>query len=704
MGLFDFFKKKSSDEETPIEDDGKIVVETENTDDSTPGWHAIDAEFNRLYPDQPNPLHYGTVIKYMLGGPDPLDGISVYDAGDFWHFVSYGLSELYTKESDDPEYSGYGIELTFKLKKSNNDEEEIKNGCGLLQYVARYIFQTGKVVLPEEYIYTKQTVGIDAQQKSSLTGFLTAADDLAKPLDTKKGTKMTKRALISVSDKAGIVEFAQELKKLGWDIISTGGTKVVLDNAGVETIAIDDVTGFPEMMDGRVKTLHPNIHGGLLARRDLDSHLQAAKDNQIELIDLVVVNLYPFKETILKPDVTYADAVENIDIGGPSMLRSAAKNHASVTVVVDPADYAVVLDELAANGETSYETRQRLAAKVFRHTAAYDALIAEYFTAQVGESKPEKLTLTYDLKQAMRYGENPQQDADFYQKALPTDYSIASAKQLNGKELSFNNIRDADAAIRIIRDFKDRPTVVALKHMNPCGIGQADDIETAWDYAYESDPVSIFGGIVVLNREVDAATAEKMHGVFLEIIIAPSYTDEALAILTNKKKNLRILALPFDAQDASEVEAEYTGVVGGLLVQNQDVVKESPADWQVVTKRQPTEIEATALEFAWKAIKYVKSNGIIVTNDHMTLGVGPGQTNRVASVRIAIDQAKERLDGAVLASDAFFPFADNVEEIAKAGIKAIIQPGGSVRDQESIEAADKYGLTMVFTGVRHFRH
>jgi len=388
-----------------------------------------------------------------------------------------------------------------------------------------------------------------------------------------------------------------------------------------------------------------------------------------------VVNLYPFKETILKPDVTYADAVENIDIGGPSMLRSAAKNHASVTVVVDPADYAIVLEELSANSETTYETRQRLAAKVFRHTAAYDALIAEYFTAQVGEAKPEKLTLTYDLKQPMRYGENPQQDADFYQKVLPTDYSIASAKQLNGKELSFNNIRDADAAIRIIRDFKDRPTVVALKHMNPCGIGQADDIETAWDYAYESDPVSIFGGIVVLNREMDAATAEKMHGVFLEIIIAPSYTDEALAILTNKKKNLRILALPFDAQDASEVEAEYTGVVGGLLVQNQD-----------------------------KAIKYVKSNGIIVTNDHMTLGVGPGQTNRVASVRIAIDQAKDRLDGAVLASDAFFPFADNVEEIAKAGIKAIIQPGGSVRDQESIEAADKYGLTMVFTGVRHFRH
>lgn len=514
---------------------------------------------------------------------------------------------------------------------------------------------------------------------------------------------MTKRALISVSDKAGIVELAQELTSLGWEIISTGGTKVALDNAGIATIAIDDVTGFPEMMDGRVKTLHPKIHGGLLARRDLDSHLDAAASHEIGLIDLVVVNLYPFKETILRPDVTYDLAVENIDIGGPSMLRSAAKNHASVTVVVDPADYAMVLGEIAEQGSTTYETRQRLAAKVFRHTAAYDALIAEYFTAQVGETKPEKLTLTYDLKQPMRYGENPQQEADFYQKAIPTDYSIASAKQLNGKELSFNNIRDADAAIRSIRDFKDKPTVVALKHMNPCGIGQADTIEAAWDYCYEADPVSIFGGIVVLNREVDEATAEKMSKIFLEIIIAPSYTAEALAIL-QEKANLRVLELPFDEQAKSEVEAEYTGVVGGILVQNQDVTTVDPADWKIVTDRQPSEQERVALEFAWKSIKYVKSNGILISNDHMTLGVGPGQTNRVASVRIAIEQAKDRLDGAVLASDAFFPFADNVEEIAAAGIKAIIQPGGSVRDEEVIAAANKYGIAMVFTGVRHFRH
>ncbi|MET3556933.1 phosphoribosylaminoimidazolecarboxamide formyltransferase/IMP cyclohydrolase [Streptococcus rupicaprae] len=514
---------------------------------------------------------------------------------------------------------------------------------------------------------------------------------------------MTKLALISVSDKTGIIDFAKELTAQGWEIISTGGTKTTLDKAGIATIAIDDVTGFPEMMDGRVKTLHPKIHGGLLARRDLDSHLEAASQHEIALIDLVVVNLYPFKETILRPDVTYDLAVENIDIGGPSMLRSAAKNHASVTVVVDPADYAVVLGEIAEQGSTTYETRQRLAAKVFRHTAAYDALIAEYFTAQVGETKPEKLTITYDLKQAMRYGENPQQDADFYQKAIPTDYSIALAKQLNGKELSFNNIRDADAAIRIIRDFKDRPTVVALKHMNPCGIGQADDIEMAWDYCYEADPVSIFGGIVVLNREVDGATAEKMSKIFLEIIIAPSYTSEALAIF-QKKANLRVLELPFEGQEQSEIEPEYTGVVGGLLVQNQDVSTVSSENWDIVTEREPDEQERVALDFAWKAIRYVKSNGILISNDHMTLGVGPGQTNRVASVKIAIEQAKDRLDGAVLASDAFFPFADNIEEIAAAGIKAIIQPGGSVRDEEVIAAANKHGIAMVFTGVRHFRH
>ena len=511
------------------------------------------------------------------------------------------------------------------------------------------------------------------------------------------------RALISVSDKTGIVEFAQKLIDLDFEIISTGGTKTTLDNAGIPTIAIDEVTNFPEMMDGRVKTLHPKIHGGLLGRRDLNTHMSAMEEHGIQPIDLVVVNLYPFKETISKPNVTIEEAIENIDIGGPSMLRSAAKNYASVTVVVDPKDYETVLSELHANKETSFETRQRLAAKVFRHTAAYDALIANYLSDVAGEPTPEKLTLTYDLKQQLRYGENSHQDATFYQNALPTEFSIAQAKQLNGKELSFNNIRDADAAIRIIRDFSE-PTVVALKHMNPCGIGSGTTIEEAWDYAYAADSVSIFGGIVVLNREVDKATAEKMHPIFLEIIIAPSFSAEALEVLTNKKKNLRLLSLDFSLIKASEKEAEVTGVVGGLLVQNQDVLSENISDWEIVTERKPEDEELKALVFAWKSIKYVKSNAIIITNAHQTLGVGAGQMNRVASVKIAIDQAKEQLDGAVLASDAFFPFADNIEEIAKTGIKAIIQPGGSVRDQESIDAANKYGMTMVFTGVRHFRH
>ncbi|MDR2464736.1 MAG: bifunctional phosphoribosylaminoimidazolecarboxamide formyltransferase/IMP cyclohydrolase [Streptococcaceae bacterium] len=511
------------------------------------------------------------------------------------------------------------------------------------------------------------------------------------------------RALISVSDKTGIVELAKELVALGIEIISTGGTKSTLEASGIATIGIEDVTGFPEMMDGRVKTLHPLVHGGLLGRRDLETHVDAMAQHNIQPIDYVIVNLYPFKETILKPDVTEAEAIENIDIGGPSMLRSAAKNNQSVTVIVDPRDYEVVLNELKESGKTTPETRLKLAAKVFRHTAAYDALIAGYLTEVAGEKTPEKLTLTYDLKQGLRYGENNHQDADFYQSALQTDYSISSAKQLNGKELSFNNIRDADAAIRIAREYQE-PTVVALKHMNPCGIGTAETIENAWDYAYAADPVSIFGGIVVLNREVDKETAEKMHPIFLEIIIAPSFSEEAFQVLTNKKKNLRLLQLDFSKIQESEKELEFTGVVGGMLVQNQDVIKENSEDWKVVTERQPSEKELKALEFAWKSIKYVKSNAILIANDHQTLGVGAGQMNRVGSVKIAIQQAKDRLDGAVLASDAFFPFSDNIEEIAAAGIRAIIQPGGSVRDEESIVAANKHGMTMIFTGVRHFRH
>lgn len=512
---------------------------------------------------------------------------------------------------------------------------------------------------------------------------------------------MKKRALISVSDKTGVVEFAKGLVDHGIEIISTGGTKGALEAAGIPTIGIEEVTGFPEMMDGRVKTLHPKIHGGLLGRRDLATHLEAMEAHQIAPIDFVCVNLYPFKETILKPDVTTADAIENIDIGGPSMLRSAAKNYASVTVVVDPADYQLVLNELEASNETTFETRQRLAAKVFRHTAAYDALIGEYLTNLVGEKNPEKLTLTFEHKQSLRYGENAHQTASFYENALPVDFSIASAQQIHGKELSYNNIRDADAAIRISREF-DQPAAVAVKHMNPCGIGIGETIFDAYNFAYEADPVSIFGGIIVLNREVDLATAEKMHELFLEIIIAPSFEPGALTLLA-KKKNLRLMTLDFSHKQAA-VEAEKISVLGGILIQDQDVITENVTDWQCVTKRQPTAVELEALAFSWKVVKHVKSNGIVVTNNHQTLGIGAGQMNRVGSVKIALEQAAGKLEEAVLASDAFFPMGDSVEYAAQHGIKAIVQPGGSIKDQESIEMADKYGIAMLFTDVRHFRH
>lgn len=509
------------------------------------------------------------------------------------------------------------------------------------------------------------------------------------------------RALISVSDKKGVIAFAEGLIENGIEIISTGGTKKVLDEAGIPTISIEEVTDFPEMMDGRVKTLHPKIHGGLLGRRDLASHMEAMEASQITPIDFVCVNLYPFKETIMKSGVTEEEAIENIDIGGPSMLRSAAKNHQFVTAVVDPADYPMVLSELKEQGGTSFATRKKLAAKVFRHTAAYDALIAQYLTGQVAEREPEKLTLTFDRKQDLRYGENSHQKAAFYETALPESYSIAQAQQLHGKELSFNNIRDADAALRIMREYQE-PTVVALKHMNPCGIGSASTIFAAWNAAYEADPVSIFGGIIVLNREVDLPTAEAMHKLFLEIIIAPSFTPESLEVLKTKK-NIRLLTVDFTVKESTYTE-ETVSVLGGLLVQDKDVAMEEKQDWQVVTDRKPTEEELAAMAFAWRAVKHVKSNAIVLANEHQTVGIGAGQMNRVGSVKIAIEQAGAKTKDAVLASDAYFPMDDSVEYAAKHGIKAIIQPGGSIKDQASIDMANKYGVAMVFTGVRHFRH
>ena len=511
-----------------------------------------------------------------------------------------------------------------------------------------------------------------------------------------------KRALVSVSDKTNLVPFVKGLVDNGFEIVSTGGTKRVLDEAGIQTVGIEDVTHFPEILDGRVKTLNPYVHGGLLARRELPEHMATLKKLHITPIDLVCVNLYPFKQTIAQPDVDQATAIENIDIGGPSMVRSAAKNYRDVTIVVDQADYKQVLAEISDQAQTTLATRAQLAAKAFRHTAAYDALIAQYLTKQAGLVDPEKLTLTWDLKEKMRYGENSHQQAWLYEDALPKSYSVLEAKQLHGKKLSYNNIKDADEALRCIREF-DEPTVVAMKHMNPCGIGRGASLEQAWDRAYAADKVSIFGGVIALNRPVDRATAEKMHQIFLEIVIAPSFDDDAYAILA-KKKNIRLLTVDFTKKDEAPRQ-EVVSVMGGLLVQEQDVLAEDYHDWQCVTRAKPSEDQLRALMFAWKAVKHAKSNAIVVANGDRTLGVGEGQPNRIDSLKIAVKHAGAAIDSrTVMASDAFFPFGDCVEYAGQHGIKAVVQPGGSIRDQESIDMANKYGIAMVTTGVRHFGH
>ncbi|TDQ34152.1 bifunctional phosphoribosylaminoimidazolecarboxamide formyltransferase/IMP cyclohydrolase [Aureibacillus halotolerans] len=509
-----------------------------------------------------------------------------------------------------------------------------------------------------------------------------------------------KRALISVSDKTGIEDLAKGLTQAGIEIISTGGTKTAIENAGIDVIGISDVTNFPEMLDGRVKTLHPAIHGGLLHVRANEDHRKQIKEQGIEPIDLVIVNLYPFKETIQKEGVQFQDAIENIDIGGPSMIRSAAKNHNDVAVVVDPADYEAVITELNKDQVVSEATRRKLAAKAFRHTAQYDTIISSYLTAQVGEEYPESISVTYEKKQSLRYGENPHQTAAFYESALPVSDSIAQAKQLNGKELSYNNINDANAALQLAKEF-DGPAVVAVKHMNPCGVGLGKSVDEAYQKAYEADPVSIFGGIIALNAEVGKETALKMKELFLEMIIAPGYTDEALEVLT-QKKNLRVLTVPFHGHSTSE--KRVTSVHGGMLIQEEDSKQVVQDDMKVVTKRAPNEQEWHDLQLVWKVVKHVKSNAIVLVKDNATVGVGAGQMNRVGAAKIAIEQAGENAVGSALGSDAFFPMKDTVEEAAKAGITAIIQPGGSIRDEESIEEADKHGIAMVFTGVRHFKH
>ncbi|MCQ9302790.1 MULTISPECIES: bifunctional phosphoribosylaminoimidazolecarboxamide formyltransferase/IMP cyclohydrolase [Mammaliicoccus] len=491
-----------------------------------------------------------------------------------------------------------------------------------------------------------------------------------------------KNAILSVSDKTNIEDFASKLIENDYKIFSTGGTKKALENAGIEVYSVSELTNFPEIMDGRVKTLHPGVHGGILANRSIPEHLTALKEQDIDLIDLVVVNLYPFKETVKKEDVTEDEAIENIDIGGPTMLRAAAKNFKFVTTVVDPADYNEVIERIASD-KLDENYRKSLMVKVFKHTNDYDNAIVEFFG---------------NTSETLRYGENPQQNATFV-KTSNEPNTLAGAKQLHGKALSFNNIKDADATLSLIKKF-EQPATVAVKHMNPCGVGVGASIEEAYDYAYEADSQSIFGGIVALNRPVTKELAEKLHSIFLEVIIAPSYDEDALEVLT-AKKNIRLLEIDMtETQD----EQEFVSVSGGYLVQDKDNATLTREEMKVVTDVEPTEAQWKALELGWKVVRSVKSNAIVLANDHQTVGVGAGQMNRVGSAKIAIDRAIEMNENVALASDGFFPMGDTVETAAKAGIKTIIQPGGSIKDQDSIDMANKYGISMVFTGMRHFKH
>ena len=506
---------------------------------------------------------------------------------------------------------------------------------------------------------------------------------------------MTKRALISVSDKTNIVEFAKGLEKYGFEVISTGGTYTHLKNNGVSCISIEDVTHFPEILEGRVKTLHPKIHGGLLSKRGNELHNKHVAENNIEYIDLVCVNLYPFEATVKKEGVSEEEIIENIDIGGPSMLRSAAKNFNDVAVVTDINDYDRVLSELEQGGIT-YETRRALAIKVFNTTASYDAAIANYFNKK-DKLVPEKLTLSYKLQDSLRYGENPHQKAYHYVQDNNESYALQNAVQLHGKEMSYNNIQDASAALDILSEFEET-TCVAVKHMNPCGVATGNSVLEAYSRAYEADPVSIFGGIVAVNGKVDKETAEKMHSIFLEIILATDYDEEALEILT-KKKNLRIYKL---SEKNNNHEQQIKSVRGGILVQ--DFNDKLADEYESVTEKKVNETQQRDIEFGLKVVKHVKSNAIVVVKDGQTLGIGAGQMNRVGSCKIALEQAGEKAKGAVLASDAFFPMRDSADIAADYGIVAIVQPGGSIRDQESIDACNEKGVAMVFSKIRHFKH
>ena len=513
---------------------------------------------------------------------------------------------------------------------------------------------------------------------------------------------MKKRALVSVSDKTGIVEFCQRLIACGFEIISTGGTAKALTEAGLPVIGISELTNFPECLDGRVKTLHPVVHAGLLAMRNNPEHMAQLNTLGINTIDVVAVNLYPFKATISKPGVAFADAIENIDIGGPTMLRAAAKNYQDVAVVVDPKDYERVLSELEA-GAVSLETKKYLQYKVFAHTAVYDSMISNYLAEQLDIRFPDSITFAYEKTQDMRYGENPHQGASYYSEEFTRAGSLSKAKQLWGKELSYNNINDANGALELVKEFGDEPCVVACKHANPCGVGTGKTIYEAYVKAYESDPVSVFGGILAINGIVDADTANEIHKIFIEIVIAEGFTKEALNILT-QKKNIRLLELPDIKARREKTAYDMKKVYGGLLIQDYDETLFAPENMKIVTKRSPTEEEMKALLFNWKVVKHTKSNAIVVGKADRTTGIGMGQTNRIWAAQQAIQHAGDAIEGSVMASDAFFPFRDCVDECIKAGIRAIIQPGGSIRDQESIDACDEAGIAMLFVGDRHFKH
>jgi phosphoribosylaminoimidazolecarboxamide formyltransferase / IMP cyclohydrolase len=516
-----------------------------------------------------------------------------------------------------------------------------------------------------------------------------------------------RRALLSVSDKTGIVEFARALKERGIELLSTGGTAKLLVRHGISVKEVSEHTGFPEIMGGRVKTLHPKIHGGLLGRRGLDEEIM--REHDIEPIDLLAVNLYPFAATVARADSTYDDAVENIDIGGPAMVRAAAKNHASVTVVVDPADYRSLLDELAANqGATDTAMRQMLAAKAFAHTAQYDAMVSAYFTGAIGGEAPtfpDDLNLSFRKQLDLRYGENPHQRAAFYTDSRGIGASASRAEQLQGKELSYNNIADSDTALECVRQFEGCACVI-VKHANPCGVALGDSIAAAYERAYRTDPTSAFGGIIAFNRELDAATARAiLERQFVEVILAPRISPEAQALLA-AKDDVRVLATGDITQPVSQ-QLEYKSVAGGLLVQTRDIAGVRAQDLRTVTRRAPTGAELEDLLFAWRVTKYVKSNAIVCVKDKATVGIGAGQMSRVVSSKIAALKAQDEglsLTSASAASDAFFPFRDGLDVLAGLGIKSVVQPGGSKRDAEVIAAADEHGIAMVFTGTRHFRH